>query len=352
MGRVVHGGVTPEELSAALAAGQRLVDLSANLNPYGPHPAVVNAARAAPLERYPAPDAAGLRQAWARKFGVEPGQILAGNGSSELIYLVCRALGQGGRCLIFGPTFGEYAAAAKAAGMSVFEAPHPGGRAGAAEPARVIAEVGPSLVFLCNPNNPTGQLCTRGEVERLGQAVAAGGGRLVVDEAYMPFAWPEEEAATPGGGLLVLRSLTKLHAVPGLRLGFLLGERADIAAVEGQQPPWSVSAPAAAAGFAALDLDDFCRESVQRVAATRARLLDALEAASFAVRASLGNFLMVEVGDAGRFRVAMLERGFVVRDCASFGMPEWVRIAVPHEAAMESVVAAMKEVRAWLARES
>lgn len=193
------------------------------------------------------------------------------------------------------------AAGAKAAGMSVFEASHPGGRAGAAEPARVIEEVGPSLVFLCNPNNPTGQLCTREEVERLGQAVAAGGGRLVEDEAYMPFAWPEEEAATPGGGLMVLRSLTKLHAVPGLRLGFLLGDRADVAAVEAQQPPWSVSAPAAAAGFAALDLDDFCRESVQRVAATRARLLDALEAASFAVKPSLGNFLMVEVGDGGGF---------------------------------------------------
>jgi histidinol-phosphate aminotransferase len=351
-GRVVHGGVTPEELAAAVAGGRRLVDLSASLNPYGPHPSVVAAARAAAFERYPEPDAGRLRRAWAAKFGVASAQVLAGNGTSELIYLLCRAFGQGGRCLVFGPTFGEYAAAANAAGMRVFEAPHPGGRAGAAEPGRVVGEVGPRLVFLCNPNNPTGQLCTRVEVEQLRRAAVASGGRLVVDEAYMPFAWPEAEGATPGRGLLVLRSLTKLHAVPGLRLGFLLGEPGDIAAVEEHQAPWSVSAPAAAAGMAALELDDFCGESARRVAATRARLFDALEAAGFDVQPSLANFLLVTVGDARRFRAGMLERGYVVRDCGSFGMPDRVRIAIPHEAEADAVVAAMEEVRAWLAQES
>jgi histidinol-phosphate/aromatic aminotransferase/cobyric acid decarboxylase-like protein len=168
----------------------------------------------------------------------------------------------------------------------------------------------------------------------------------------MPFAWPEAEGATPGRGLLVLRSLTKLHAVPGLRLGFLLGEPGDIAAVEEHQAPWSVSAPAAAAGMAALELDDFCGESARRVAATRARLFDALEAAGFDVQPSLANFLLVTVGDARRFRAGMLERGYVVRDCGSFGMPDRVRIAIPHEAEADAVVAAMEEVRAWLAQES
>ncbi|GIW13188.1 MAG: aminotransferase [Tepidiforma sp.] len=350
-GRVVHGGVSPEELAASAARGVRLVDLSANLNPYGPHPALLAAARGAVLERYPAPDVRSLREAWARALGLEPGQVLAGNGSSELIYLVCRAFGAAGRCLVFGPTFGEYRAAAEAAGMEVVEAPHPGGRAGAAQPGRLVREVEPRLVFLCNPNNPTGQLCTRAEVEALREAAVEAGGRLVADEAYMPFAWPEDEAVLPRAGLLVLRSLTKLHAVPGLRLGLLLGDAGDVAAVADQQPPWAVSAPAAAAGVAALELEEFCWESVRRIAATRAALTDGLERAGFEVRPSLANFVLVRVGDAGRFRSKLLVRGFVVRDCTSFGLPEWVRVAVPAEGELGRLIRAMEEVQRWLAAE-
>lgn len=349
-GRVVHGGVTAEELAGAAAAGIELVDLSASLNPYGPHPDVLAAARAAEVRRYPEADAGTLRAAWAREWGLTPGEVLGGNGTSELIYLLCRALGRSGRCLVFGPTFGEYAAAARAAGMDVVTGPHPGGAG--AEPARLVEEVEPALVFLCNPNNPTGALCPREDVAALAAAAARAGGRLVVDEAYMPFAWPEDERAAPAPGLLVLRSLTKIHAVPGLRLGFLLGPGDDIAAVEAQQPPWAVSAPAAAAGMAALGLEKFCRESARRVAATRARLFDALEVAGFGVRPSLANFLLVDVGDGAAFRAALLRRGFAVRDCASFGLPEFVRVAVPHERDAGRLIEAMMEVRAWLAAES
>lgn len=351
-GRVVHGGVRAEELSAAAAAGLTLVDLSASLNPYGPHPGIVAAARAAEVARYPEPDARSLRAAWAERWGTAPEQVLAGNGTSELIYLVCRAFGNGGRCLVFAPTFGEYAAAAQAAGMEVLEAPHPGAGKHGAEPWRFIEELQPSLAFLCNPNNPTGDLWPREAAQALAAAAARGGGRLVVDEAYMPFAWPEDERAAPGPGLLVLRSLTKVHAVPGLRLGFLLGPEGDIAAVEAQQPPWAVSAPALAAGLAALELEEFCRESVRRVAATRAALFDALDRAGFAARPSLANFLLVDVGDGARFRAGLLRRGFVVRDCASFGLPSCVRIAVPHERDAARLVEAMVEVREWLAAES
>ncbi len=351
---VVHGGASAEELAAARAAGVELLDLSANLNPYGPHPAVVAAAAGAEIRRYPEPDAGALRRAWAPAFGVDPGQVLAGNGSSELIYLVCRALGAGGRCLVFGPTFGEYTAAARAAGMAVVEAPYPGGPANRhVDPVRFIEEVRPALVFLCSPNNPTGELCATAQVEAIAAAVRRAGGRLVVDEAYQPFAWPEDEGCAPGAGVLVIRSLTKLHAVPGLRLGFLLGEEGEIAAVEAQQPPWSVGAPAAAAGMAALDLGEFCRDSVRRVAATRAILFDALEELGLAVRPSLANFLLVGVGNGARFRQVLLERrAIVVRDCASFGLPDCIRVAVPHERDIGRVIEAMKEVQEWLAAES
>lgn len=344
-GRVVHGGVTADELADAAARGIELIDLSASLNPYGPHPAVLAAARDAVVSRYPEADARIVRAAYAARCGLAPERVLAGNGSSELIYLVARALGRGGRCLIAGPTFGEYAAAATAAGMELIDTLWfaPGRRVAIGALERQVREFEPALVFLCNPNNPTAALTPAADIEGLTAAALRGGGRLVVDEAYMDFAWPENESVPPAPGRLVLRSLTKLHAIPGLRAGFLLGEADDIAAVAAQQPPWSLSGPAAAAVLRALGEAAFERESRHAVAATRSRLCDALITAGFDVAPSLANFVLVRVGDAAATRSRMLARGFVVRDCTSFGLPGRVRIAIPHAHHLEPLLAAMKE---------
>jgi len=342
--RVVHGGVTPAELAFARNAGIELVDLSANLNPYGPHPEVVRAAAEAIVSRYPEPDARTVRGAYAARSGLSVDQVLAGNGSSELIYLVARALGRG-RCMVAGPTFGEYAAAARAARLEVHEVRwfEPGRRAGIRDLERQVREFEPTLVFLCNPNNPTGALVMASEIERLTAAVVRGGGRLVVDEAYMDFAWPENESVPPAPGRLVLKSLTKLHAIPGLRAGFLFGEPEDIEAVAAQQPPWSVSAPASAAVLRALQEHEFEHESRVAIAETRAQLVDALTRAGVDVAPSLANFLLIRVGDAATARTRLLGRGFVVRDCTSFGLPGHIRIAIPHVRHLEPLVVALKE---------
>jgi len=122
MARVVHGGVTVAELREAEAQGIALIDLSASLNPYGPHERVVAAARTAVLERYPEPDAATLRNRYAEAVALDPRQVLAGNGSTEVLYLLCRAFAwHSSTALILGPSFGEYRAATEAAGMTVAE---------------------------------------------------------------------------------------------------------------------------------------------------------------------------------------------------------------------------------------
>lgn len=247
--------------------------------------------------------------------------------------------------MVVGPTFGEYAAAATAAGMELVEARwfDPGRRATIADLDRQVREFEPALTFLCNPNNPTGALVPAADVERLTAAVRRGSGWLVVDEAYMDFAWPEDQSVGPAPGRLVLRSLTKLHAIPGLRAGFLLGERGDVEAVAAQQPPWSLSAPASAAVLRALQEPDFERKSRLAIADTRAQLCDALTEAGFEVAPSLANFVLVRVGDAAATRARMLARGFVLRDCTSFGLPGHVRIAIPHARDLEPLLAAMKE---------
>lgn len=318
------------------------------MNPYGPHPRVVAAAASAAVSRYPETDAWSVREAYGAEHGLTPGEVLAGNGSSELIYLAAQAFGRGETCLVVGPTFGEYAAAAIAAGMNVIESRWFEPRATRADITKLVARVveeRPSLVFLCNPNNPTGTLTSLADVELLTATVLEYGGRLIVDQAYMDFAWPEDESVGPATGRLVLRSLTKLHAIPGLRAGFLIGSAGDIEMVARQQPPWSLGAPAAAAVLQALAERDFVADSWQRVAATRAALCDSLTEAGFDVQPSLANFVLVRAGEADPLRARLLGRGFVVRDCTSFGLAGHVRIAVPHEDHLSALVAAMKEER-------
>jgi len=334
MAKVVHGGVTDEELAAALACGQELVDLSASLNPYGPHPDVLAAARAAIVQRYPEADAHTLRRRYAEAIGLESAQVLAGNGSTELIYLVARALAPpGATALVVGPTFGEYRAAAEAADLAMVEwqsqAPSFEVRLDAL--IDCVGRSKPRVVFLCNPNNPTGALLSREEVALVHEIVGDHGGTLVVDEAYMEFAWPAVEATRSQPGLAIVRSLTKLHAIPGLRLGFLVADADLIDAVERQQPSWSVSAPATAAGIEALRQEEFARESRERVAGTRDRLKARLSAAGLILGRSAANFLLIEAGDAVRARAALLERGWVVRDCTSFGLPGHIRVAIPRD---------------------
>lgn len=344
---VVHGGVTEEELATYRLRGISLVDLSANLNPYGPLTRVLDAAGGAIVERYPEPDSATLCRAYAEFAGVAPAQVLAGSGSTELLYLLARAfLASGERCLIVGPTFGEYAAAAATAGADLrfCTAMQVDGSVNVCAMLRAIEESRPALVYLCNPNNPTGALLSPPEIEQITRAVQAAGGRLIVDEAYIDFASPLPPMSHPAAGHLVVRSLTKLHTIPGLRVGFLLGIEEDVDRVARHRPAWAVSAPATAAALAALNESRFAEESVRRVMATRGWLIERLRKAGFAVADSHANFVLVDVGNAKAFRARLMDEGFVVRDCTSFALPHHVRIAIPSDDYAEPLVRAFERL--------
>jgi histidinol-phosphate/aromatic aminotransferase/cobyric acid decarboxylase-like protein len=134
--------------------------------------------------------------------------------------------------------------------------------------------------------------------------------------------------------------MTKLHAVPGIRLGYVIGPTARIAQLAALQPSWAIGAQAITAGHAMLAVDRTQREAVTEVAAVRQRICAELSAHGIAVIEGRANFLLAYVGNAQAFRIALLRRGFAVRDCTSFGLPEWVRIAVPVEAAARRLLTA------------
>lgn len=300
----VHGGDAP--------AG--VLDCSTGVSPLPPPPAVMAAWRAADVTRYPHPTAGPLRETVAARHGVAPDEIVVGAGSVELIWALARAFGGAGRRVGWvAPAFGEYAQAARASG---------------AETMAVDVDAACDLLFVARPGNPTLA------VPAVEQARAA---LVVVDEAYQPLC-DGVPAAAPSERVAVLRSLTKVFALPGLRLGYLVASRAVARAVQAALPPWNVSQPAVAAGLAALAEPTAPVRAA--VAALRARLVERLAAIGVEPVAAGGTFVVVDVGDARRFAERLLARGVRVRDCASFGLPHLVRVGVRDEADQARLVTA------------
>ena len=311
------------------------------------------------MAAYPDPDCLKLREAIGGALGVEPGQILPGNGSTELIHLLARAyLSREDTALIFAPTFGEYATACRIQGVTpvsvmppsleIADKPFLWDLPGALES---IAILRPSIVFLCNPNNPTGVYLQQAEVRGIAEALQ-GIGLLALDEAYLPFvedAW-DSTPLLALGNVVLLRSMTKDYALTGLRLGYMLAPEEIVGKVRSFQYSWSVNAAAQAAGIAAIA----DREQVQKgreavregkeYLMAMARALE-LECAQSSMPGNGANFLLLKVGRASELRRQLLTRHKVcVRDCASFGLPQYIRVGVRNMEDNRRLADALKEV--------
>lgn len=348
-----HGAVTDQELASLGLRWADVLDFSVSSNPFGAPQAVFDAVRQVDFSRYPDPEATALREAIAVREGLDPGQVLCGNGSVELMWLAALAyLGAGDTALVVGPTFGEYERVCRIAGarVEVAAATPPDFRPPLAEVCERVVRERPRLLFLCNPNNPTGVYLRPGEVQALLEA--GPDTLLVVDEAYLPFVRGGVSAAgflqtdPSRDNLLVLRSMTKDYALAGLRLGYALGPPAVIDALRAVRPPWSVNAPAQAAGLAALQAGDPLGEPHAEFVEAKRYLSRELTGLGLGVLPSAANFFLVRVGAGAAFRSALLPHGCVVRDCASFGLPEYVRIGVRALADCRRLVDAVRVVLA------
>ena len=332
--RPFHGGLNIGELRALGLRPGDVVDFSASINPLGASPRVARAICQVDLSTYPDPECVELRDALSEKLGVTRERILVGNGSTELIHLVARArLGQGDHAAVFVPTFGEYEAACRLQEVEPLLI-HPVGsrdfRWDIGEAVRLLAELRPAVVYICNPNNPTGVYLRPDEVEACARAVADTG-LLVVDEAYAAFV-DERWDPTPlleVGNVVLVRSMTKDHGLTGLRLGYLLAPARLVREVSRFQYTWSVNAVAQAAGLAALDDPEHVEEGRRVVKAASEYLVREIRGLGLACAPPTANFLLVEVGNAAEIRLELLTRhGVCVRDCTSFGLPGHIRIGV------------------------
>lgn len=238
-----HGGNVVELARQLGCHPADICDMSSNLNPLGPMPELM-----AHLHRHldriqalPEVDAAAMTAAFAGASGLAPDGVLAGNGSTEMIYLLPRVLAPP-RAVVVGPTYADYADACRLAGVPV-EQVTADADDGFVPPLGRLKDAlrRGDLVFVCNPNNPTGALLDPGAI--LDLAAERPDCRFVVDESYLPFAAGAASLAGRGpGNLLVLSSMSKIHRIAGLRIGFLVGPAPILARLHPHRPPWSVNA--------------------------------------------------------------------------------------------------------------
>lgn len=342
----VHGGLDLAELTAMGVAPGDVVDFSVNVNPYGPAPAVAEAARRADLARYPDPRAAAVRRGLAERWRVDAEAVLFAHGATELLWDLARhAARTGRRALVAEPAFGEFRAALAASGADVVE-----WRAGpgAVCPVDLAALSGAlsreaaRVAYLAAPTSPAGLPVPAADVARLARDHP--GVLLVLDESFLSLSDRHADAEVPlPPNVARLRSLTKEHAIPGLRAGYLLADPSLVAALEAARPAWATSAPAQAAALAALGEERFVAESRVRLAADREALRRGLARLGLAPVPSVAPYLVFQVGDAAALRRRLLARRVLVRDCASFGLPGHVRVAARPEPDRAALLAALEK---------
>ena len=337
--RFEHGGNIFAVARSLGVSPSEILDFSANINPLGPAPGVRGALMDAfgSLVHYPDSDCTDLREALALGHGVKPSNICVANGSTELIYLLPR-LAPGKRALVIAPSFSEYAKALLRDNIQMkhFVLESTDGFALSLEQIGKSLNDGFELCIIGNPGNPTGRLYPLAEIKELYHLCRAAGCLLVIDEAFMDFC---EEAsakhiASCCDGILVLRSMTKFHALPGLRLGYAFGSEGIIDRLTENRAPWSVNTPAQAAGLASLADTDYAAATRKMIVTERERLSAGLAAIpGLRPFPSAANFILVEIVHgpaAGDLAERLIGELILIRNCANFtGLDDrFFRVAV------------------------
>jgi len=328
-----------------------VIKLASNENPLGPSPLALQAAHAAlgQINRYPDPQATELRQALSVHLGVPVAQILAGNGSVEIIDLVARALlGPGDNAVISEHAFVRFRQIVAAHNRGARLVPMRAWTHDLAAMAGAI-DARTRLVFVANPNNPTGTWNRRAEAEALVAALPPGC-LLVLDEAYFEYAldpdYPDGiELVRRGAPVLVTRTFSKVYGLGGLRAGYAVAASEVLDALLVIREAFGTNSVAQAAATAALADADFVRRSVELNRSEKPRVAEALGARGFRVLPSLTNFVTFDTGRSGRdvFQ-KLLARGVIVRPLDPYGMASWLRVSIGTAPENDAFLAALDAV--------
>jgi histidinol-phosphate aminotransferase len=339
-----------EELERELGISD-VVKLASNENPLGPSPRALRALQGSlgELHRYPDGNGFELKRALARRLGVDPAQITLGNGSNDVLELLARAFVRPGDEVVFSEhAFAVYPLVTQAVGGAAVVVP---ARDYGNDPdaMRMAVTAGSRMIFIANPNNPTGTWLARDALHNFLRAVPAEV-IVVLDEAYFEFV---TEPEYPNGikwlsefpNLVVTRTFAKIFGLAGLRVGYGVSNPQIADILNRVRQPFNVNTLAMVAAVAALDDDEHVRASIELNRRGMKQLCDGFERLGLRYIHSAGNFISVEVGDAARIYDALLRKGVIVRPIGNYGLPRHLRVTVGLEAenarfldALDSVV--------------
>ncbi len=335
----VHGGNLYKIAEETGIPESELVDFSASINPLGVSGKVRDVIHAGidGLVNYPDPETMLLRKKLAENLDIDPGTILCGNGSTELIYLIPRAL-QPERVLIPSPSFSEYEKAVnlkwKAQSITAVREVKLNKESGfEINPDKYIEQMtGSDMAFLCNPNNPTGTLLSRQEVLKIAEAAQAVKCLLVIDEAFIDFC-PEESVinhVSENPYLVVLRSMTKFYALTGLRIGYGVIHEDVIGKIREFREPWTVNNLAQKAAVAAIDDNSYIQDTVKLMSDEKQYMEKSFRDMGVEFFPSAANYYLLTMKNAGRAVNELKQKGLIVRDCSNFkGLgSSYIRVAV------------------------
>jgi len=353
--RPIHGSINPNELKLLGLEQEQLLDFSANISPIGSPNGIWEAIKSVDLSIYPDPDCLEIRGSISKhlsnsKFKIPIEKIFIGNGSNEIIHLISRIkLSKKSTVLVMTPTYGEYEYAFSLSGAHIINI-----NANVAsdfrwdflEVVNLIKKKKPNVVIICNPNNPTGVYCKRYEIETLLKASIDTCSFVILDEAYLSF------VANPWNSLsmlkysnvILVRSMTKNYANTALRLGYALASEDVVSKLRALQPDWSVNSLAQKAGISALEDHEYLPNARKVMFSARNYLKRALTELGLKIVPTDANFLLIEVDSATKWRSLLLEKGLVVRDCTSFGLPNYIRVGIRIKEDCKLLVKAITEV--------
>jgi threonine-phosphate decarboxylase len=354
----VHGG---EVWDVAVETGRSLSDLvefSSSVNPLGPSVKALAAVREgfSRLTFYPDSYSSALREAIALHYGLNKSSVIVGNGSTELIYLFAEVfLERGDVALVASPSFGEYESAVCKAGGKVNHVPLDSDfNFDAGVFKRELH--GAKMLFLCNPNNPTGMLVEHDKLIEIVESAVTGNVLVFLDEDFIEFVDDETGQSLISmlkqfSNLFILRTFTKFYGLTGLRVGFGLADDGIINVLARVKMPWSVNSLGQAAAAAALTDDAHNEKTRALIRVERQFMLKELaKLKGFKVYPSDANYIFLDVRKSGfssaQLREHLLEHGLLIRDCSSFhGLDGFfVRLAVRTRGENERLLASFREV--------
>lgn len=315
-----------------------IVKLASNENPFGVPESAKQAMTAAAMElgRYPDANGFDLKAALSKRYDVPADWITLGNGSNDILEIAAHAFVERGQSVVYSQySFAVYALATQGVGARHIVVP---AKAYGHDLQAMLdaIEDDTRLVFIANPNNPTGTFIPAAEIEAFLAKVPAHV-VVVLDEAYNEFLAPENQFESAEWvkkypNLLVSRTFSKAYGLAGLRVGFAIAQPALTDLMNRIRQPFNVNSMAQAAAIAALNDKEFLAQSAANNTAGYQQFVEAFEQMGLEYVPSYGNFVLVKVGDdagaGARVNLALLKQGVIVRPVGNYGLPQWLRISI------------------------